>query len=173
MPTKTNDGCWTFGAMKSSPGSRSSHVSTEFYVRGDRAVLTSDFEDGDTTVENMTRAEARVRWAYMVRNGAPLLGYGRKSDDTRFAMGPRDLYEADGYDGDASECVDPEGHDGEPCDCAERLAAERADHAQNFRAPPPGTFAYTAWTMAKSGLMTGEEADEWKDRMKDESMGVR
>ena len=27
--------------------------------------------------------------------------------------------------------------------------------------------------MAKSGLMTGEEADEWKDRMKDESMGVR
>jgi hypothetical protein len=33
--------------------------------------------------------------------------------------------------------------------------------------PPPGTFAATARFLFESGLMTGEEADEWKDRMKD------
>jgi hypothetical protein len=31
----------------------------------------------------------------------------------------------------------------------------------------PGTFAYTAWFMAQSGMMTGDEADRWKDQMKD------
>ena len=33
----------------------------------------------------------------------------------------------------------------------------------------PGTYAYTAWTMAQSGLMTGDEADAWKDEMKESS----
>jgi hypothetical protein len=31
----------------------------------------------------------------------------------------------------------------------------------------PGTLAYSAWLFAQTGLMTGDEADEWKDRMKD------
>ena len=31
----------------------------------------------------------------------------------------------------------------------------------------PGTYAYTAWFMAQTGMMTGDEADQWKDQMKD------
>lgn len=34
----------------------------------------------------------------------------------------------------------------------------------------PGTYAYTAWLMAKTGMMTGDEADRWKDQMKDEGL---
>ena len=34
--------------------------------------------------------------------------------------------------------------------------------------PQPGTYAYTARILAQSGLMTGDEADAWKDQMKDE-----
>lgn len=33
--------------------------------------------------------------------------------------------------------------------------------------PPPGTFASVARMLASCGIMSGEEADEWKDRMKD------
>jgi hypothetical protein len=33
--------------------------------------------------------------------------------------------------------------------------------------PQPGTYAYTARILAQSGLMTGDEADRWKDEMKD------
>lgn len=36
------------------------------------------------------------------------------------------------------------------------------------RDPLPGTYAATARFLAESGIMTGEEADAWKDRMKDE-----
>src|SRR5882672_2969824 len=31
----------------------------------------------------------------------------------------------------------------------------------------PGTYAYTAWLMASTGMMSGDEADAWKDQMKD------
>lgn len=37
--------------------------------------------------------------------------------------------------------------------------------------PKPGTYAYTARMMAESGIMSGEEADAWKDRMKDQMYG--
>lgn len=33
--------------------------------------------------------------------------------------------------------------------------------------PQPGTLAFTAMLLADSGIMTGEEADRWKDEMKD------
>jgi hypothetical protein len=33
--------------------------------------------------------------------------------------------------------------------------------------PPIGSWAATARMMAQSGVMTGEEADRWKDEMKD------
>lgn len=33
--------------------------------------------------------------------------------------------------------------------------------------PMPGTFAFTARLLAQSGLMSGEEADEWKEAMKE------
>lgn len=38
------------------------------------------------------------------------------------------------------------------------------------RLPPFGSFAAVAHMLAESGLMTGEEADEWKDAQKDASM---
>lgn len=31
----------------------------------------------------------------------------------------------------------------------------------------PGTLAYSAWFFAVTGIMTGEEADQWKDQMKE------
>lgn len=54
-------------------------------------------------------------------------------------------------------CHDEDGHDGEPCTCSERSRYE----------PQPGTYAYTARLLAQSGLMSGEEADRWKDEMKE------
>jgi hypothetical protein len=36
-----------------------------------------------------------------------------------------------------------------------------------YAGPPPGTYAYTAWLMAQSGIMDGDEADRWKDEMKE------
>lgn len=39
-------------------------------------------------------------------------------------------------------------------------AAERLE-------PMPGTYAFTARLLAQSGIMTGDEADAWKDMMKD------
>jgi hypothetical protein len=56
------------------------------------------------------------------------------------------------------ECRDEDGHDGEDCTCA-------ADIERCY--PQPGTYAFTAWMMAKSGMMTGDEADRWKDDMKE------
>lgn len=35
------------------------------------------------------------------------------------------------------------------------------------RGPMPGTYAFTARLLAESGIMTGDEADAWKDMMKD------
>lgn len=37
----------------------------------------------------------------------------------------------------------------------------------NPNEPQPGTYAFTARLLAEAGLMSGEEADEWKDMMKD------
>lgn len=33
--------------------------------------------------------------------------------------------------------------------------------------PLPGTYAFTARLLAELGIMSGDEADEWKDAMKD------
>jgi hypothetical protein len=33
--------------------------------------------------------------------------------------------------------------------------------------PPVGTYAFTARMMAELGIMSGDEADQWKDAMKD------
>lgn len=35
------------------------------------------------------------------------------------------------------------------------------------REPPPGSWAATARFLAESGIMTGDEADAWKDEMKE------
>lgn len=36
--------------------------------------------------------------------------------------------------------------------------------------PLPGTLAFTARLLAEMGIMSGDEADEWKDAMKDAEM---
>ena len=36
--------------------------------------------------------------------------------------------------------------------------------------PKPGTLAFTAMLLAESGAMTGEEADEWKEFMKEQRL---
>jgi hypothetical protein len=46
----------------------------------------------------------------------------------------------------------------------------KADWKARNEGPIPGTYAFTARLLAQSGLMTGEEADAWKDQMKDASM---
>lgn len=38
------------------------------------------------------------------------------------------------------------------------------------RGPIPGTYAFTARLLAESGFMSGDEADEWKDMMKDRDL---
>lgn len=38
------------------------------------------------------------------------------------------------------------------------------------REPPVGTYAATARLLAECGVMSGDEADEWKEMMKDLSM---
>jgi|SRR5579863_377674 len=39
------------------------------------------------------------------------------------------------------------------------------------RGPMPGTYAFTARMLAQSGLMTGDEADRWKDEQKEADLG--
>jgi hypothetical protein len=36
--------------------------------------------------------------------------------------------------------------------------------------PQPGTYAFTSRVMVDLGLMSGDEADRWKDEMKDRSL---
>ena len=36
--------------------------------------------------------------------------------------------------------------------------------------PLPGTYAYTARLLVECGLMDGDEADAWKDEMKDREL---
>lgn len=36
--------------------------------------------------------------------------------------------------------------------------------------PEPGTYAYTARFLAASGIMSGDEADRWKDEMKEANL---
>lgn len=40
------------------------------------------------------------------------------------------------------------------------------------RDPPPGSWAETARMLAACGMMSGDEADRWKDEMKDREMGL-
>ena len=52
--------------------------------------------------------------------------------------------------------------------CEVANAKESSKQEQPLPGPQPGTYAYTARILAQSGLMTGDEADAWKDQMKDE-----
>lgn len=40
-----------------------------------------------------------------------------------------------------------------------------------YAGPPVGTYAHTAWLMAQCGIMDGDEADRWKDEMKERDLG--
>lgn len=46
---------------------------------------------------------------------------------------------------------------------------DRPPHA-DAREPEPGTYAYTARFLANAGLMSGDEADAWKDEMKERDL---
>jgi len=64
------------------------------------------------------------------------------------------------YDGYEDEPINPEGDRGpnyEPDPI----------HDEEYKGPPVGTYAYTAWLMARCGIMDGDEADRWKDEMKE------
>lgn len=97
------------------------------------------------------RAAARVIWASLIKAGGK-----------RVATRPVDAQEPTPVC-----CRDEDGHDGEDCTCADDTAAFKACMATEARTPPPGTYAYTAWLMASSGMMSGDEADRWKDDMKE------
>lgn len=53
------------------------------------------------------------------------------------------------------ECRDEDGHDGEGCTCGTRVE------------PPVGSWASVARMMVQGGFMSGDEADRWKDEMKE------
>ena len=44
---------------------------------------------------------------------------------------------------------------------------ERPEPLPCDNGPEPGTYAYTARFLAASGIMDGDEADRWKDEMKE------
>ncbi|HEY8095903.1 MAG TPA: hypothetical protein VIE65_07365 [Methylobacter sp.] len=44
------------------------------------------------------------------------------------------------------------------------------DFERNVNMPPVGTLAFTARLLAECGIMSGDEADEWKDSMKDRDL---
>lgn len=46
--------------------------------------------------------------------------------------------------------------------------AREAHKEAMMNEPPIGTYAATARMLAQCGIMTGDEADRWKDQMKDE-----
>jgi hypothetical protein len=52
----------------------------------------------------------------------------------------------------------------------DKREAKKANFTDSRYEPIPGTYAFTARLLAQSGMMTGEEADRWKDEMKDASM---
>jgi hypothetical protein len=117
-----------------------------FIVDGDSVRITSP--SGDGAGLTMSRAGAREEWAQLVRDGARRV-----------------------------ECEDEDGHDGEACSCSSlkvpAIQYDGHDWDPIKDGPLPGTLAFTARLLAQSGLMTGEEADDWKDMMKDERMGLR
>lgn len=63
--------------------------------------------------------------------------------------------------GSAFLCGLEKGHDG-ICVCSYDSNAPAIPTG-----PMPGTLAWTAKMMVEIGVMTGEEADAWKDEMKD------
>jgi hypothetical protein len=62
------------------------------------------------------------------------------------------------------ECNDEDGHDGFACTCSSQL--EKVLEVART-SPPPGSWAETARMLADAGFMTGDEADAWKDQMKE------
>lgn len=43
----------------------------------------------------------------------------------------------------------------------------RESYKEAMAGPEPGTYAYTARALVELGIMSGDEADQWKDEMKD------
>jgi hypothetical protein len=60
-----------------------------------------------------------------------------------------------------AEHLDPEG------DRGPNYLPDPDLDGEAYAGPPVGTYAHTAWLMAQSGLMDGDEADRWKDEMKE------
>ena len=51
--------------------------------------------------------------------------------------------------------------------CPDGCCGGEEEEVQLPRGPMPGTYAHTARMLAESGTMTGDEADAWKDMMKE------
>lgn len=116
---------------------------TLFRVHGDEVRIEGYASEG--AGETVTRETARAIWAELVRGGAVRI-----------------------------ECRDEDGHDGEHCTCGPEQSHRAYGEWDPIKdGPLPGTLAFTARLLARAGIMTGDEADDWKDRMKDERMGVR
>jgi hypothetical protein len=139
---------------------KKSGVVLTFMPSGKTVAVSTKWANGDSVTAKVSVGLARKMWASEVKAGAKVATV--PSPGPTFVAGGHLVF----------DCLDPEFHDGEECTCAAAVAAARAEHAEEFRTPPPGTFAYRAWVMAKSGAMTGDEADAWKDRMKDEALGL-
>ena len=73
----------------------------------------------------------------------------------------QELY--DGYE-PQPEPLDPEGDHGPNYEPDPDLDGEE------YAGPPVGTYAHTARFLAQSGIMDGDEADRWKDEMKEADM---
>lgn len=52
-------------------------------------------------------------------------------------------------------------------DDVECQCCRSAEKRERQSGPPMGTFVFTARMMAEMGMMTGDEADRWKDEMKE------
>lgn len=121
---------------------RGSAGNTTFYVHGDAVRIVGVASEGRH--ESVSRATARAIWADLVRGGAKRI-----------------------------ECEDEDGHDGEGCTCIDWQAeADRIEELdrKNFEGrfePPVGSWASVARMMVQGGFMSGDEADRWKDEMKE------
>lgn len=60
-----------------------------------------------------------------------------------------------------------EALDGEPCPYTNSCDNCVNTPFNEYRGPQPGTYAFTARMMVEGGFMSGDEADRWKDEMKD------
>lgn len=147
---------------------KKSGVVLTFMPSGKTVAVNTKWANGDSVTAKVSVGLARKMWASEVKAGAKVATV--KPAPSTFPDSSDDFEKFSAAS--VETCFDPEFHDGEDCTCAAAVDAARAEHAKEFRAPPPGTYAYRAWMMAKSGAMSGDEADAWKDRMKDEALGL-